>query len=247
MTAPVKPIPENAAALQTQLEVRLGLSGLGSEFVLTALTHKSYCNEHREQQLKDNERLEFLGDAVVDMAIGQRLFERFPLAAEGELSKLRALLVNEEGLAVIARGLSLGELLILGRGEEMTLGRNKTSLLADALEAVIGAVYLSVGMIETLALIDRLFDAPMQQVFEGKAPKDYKSILQEDAQSRHKTAPKYRVVSETGPDHEKVFEVEVSIGSAVFARSQGRSKKEAEQMAARETLAMLREAIAASR
>jgi ribonuclease III len=241
MSASVKPAPENLVALQSQLEARLAVSGLNSAFVLAALTHKSFCNEHREQSWKDNERLEFLGDAVVDLGVGQRLFERSPLAAEGELSKLRALLVNEEGLATIAKGLGLGELLILGKGEDLTQGRSKPSVLADALEAVIGAVYLSLGMPTTLQLVDRLFGEAIIQVFEGKANKDYKSLLQEDAQSRHKASPRYRVVSESGPDHEKVFEVEVSIGAVVYARSPGRSKKEAEQSAAKQALEALKD------
>ncbi len=233
-------LPKEMSSVQEKLEARLGISGIETQHLLAALTHKSYCNEHREQPYKDNERLEFLGDAVVNLAIGQRLFERFPLASEGELSKLRAVMVNEEGLAAIARHYRLGELLILGKGEEGTHGRAKSSLLADALEAVLGAVYLSLGMAPTLQLIDRLFAEPLQHALSGNVPQDYKSILQEDAQSRLKTAPKYRVVSETGPDHEKTFEVEVSIGATTFARSTGRSKKEAEQHAAKETLAMIK-------
>lgn len=221
------------------LEARVG-QGLGDPTTaLAALTHKSYCNEHREQPCTDNERLEFLGDAVVDLAIGQRLYERFPKATEGELSKLRALIVNTDGLAAIARSLALGELLLLGRGEELTGGREKPSVLADALEAVIGALYLSHGMPAVLALVDGAFRDALDGVAEGRQGKDYKTLLQEDAQGRLKAAPRYRVVSEQGPDHEKVFEVEVSIGAQVFARSTGRSKKEAEQAAARATLEQL--------
>jgi ribonuclease-3 len=223
----------------SSLEARVLLSFADKEIALAALTHKSYCNEHRLEACVDNERLEFLGDAVVDLAIGHRLMERFPRANEGELTKLRALIVNEEGLARVARALGLGELLLLGRGEELSGGRDKPSVLADALEAVIGAIYLGNGMPAVMAFVDRFFGEALDGVAEGRQGQDYKSMLQEDAQSRLRASPKYRVVSESGPDHEKIFEVEVTIGTDVYARSSGRSKKEAEQAAARETLAML--------
>ncbi len=221
------------------LEEKVQVTFVDKALALSALTHKSYCNEHKDQPVTDNERLEFLGDAVVDMVIGQRLMERFPKANEGELSKLRALIVNEEGLSRLARHLGLGHLLLLGRGEMMTGGREKSSVLADALEAVVGAMYLSNGMPVVLDFIDRVFGEALDGVADGRQGQDYKSLLQEDAQSRLKAAPRYRVVREQGPDHEKIFEVEVMIGNDVFARSTGRSKKEAEQSAARETLSML--------
>ncbi len=223
------------------LEIRLGVPLLRKDLGLAALTHKSYANEHREGRLQDNERLEFLGDAVVDLAISHRLMERFPAAAEGELSKLRALIVNEEGLARIARALNLGELLLLGRGEELTGGREKSSVLADALEAVIGAVYFSSGMDTVMALVDRHFTEALEGVADGRSGLDYKTKLQEDVHLRLKLSPRYRVVSEAGPDHEKTFEVEVTIGSELYARATGRNKKEAEQAAARATLEMLRQ------
>ncbi|PZR09793.1 MAG: ribonuclease III [Archangium gephyra] len=210
---------------------------------LVALTHKSYCNEHKDEPCFDNERLEFLGDAVVDLAIGQRLMERFPRADEGELSKLRALIVNEEGLARVARVVGVGELLLLGRGEELTGGREKNSLLADALEAVIGALYTGNGMPAVLVFIDTFFGEALDGVAEGRSGRDNKSLLQEAAQSRLKSSPRYRVISESGPEHEKIFEVEVSIAGELFARSTGRSKKEAEQAAAEKTLEMLEQRV----
>jgi ribonuclease-3 len=206
---------------------------------LVALTHKSYINEHKDEPQDDNERLEFLGDAVVDLAIGQRLMERFPRANEGELSKLRALIVNEEGLARVARAVGLGDLLLLGRGEALTGGRDKPSVLADALEAVVGALYLGNGMPAVLEFIDAFFGEALEGVAEGRQGRDHKSVLQEAAQQRLKSSPRYRVVSESGPEHEKIFEVEVSIAGEMYARSTGRSKKEAEQAAAEKTLAML--------
>ncbi|MBL9036986.1 MAG: ribonuclease III [Archangium sp.] len=223
----------------TALERCLGVTFVDPALASTALTHKSYCNEHKDEPCADNERLEFLGDAVVDLVIGQRLMQRFPQADEGELSKLRALIVNEEGLSRIARGLGLGDLLLLGRGEAMTGGRDKSSVLADAIEAVVGALYLSNGMDPVLAFVDRVFAEALDGVAAGRLGHDYKSRLQEDAQGRLKAAPRYRVVREHGPEHEKIFEVEVLIGTDVFARSSGRSKKEAEQAAARATLEML--------
>ncbi|XXF81592.1 ribonuclease III [Myxococcaceae bacterium GXIMD 01537] len=228
----------HAERIQT-LETRLGVPLAKPDLGLQALTHKSYVNEHKDAGLQDNERLEFLGDAVVDLAISHRLMERFPSASEGELSKLRALIVNEEGLARIARRLQLGEVLLLGRGEELTGGRTKSSVLADALEAVIGAVYLGSGLEVLLGLVDHHFAEALDGVAQGRSGLDYKTKLQEDAQTRLKVAPRYRVVSEVGPDHEKTFEVEVTIGADLYARATGRSKKEAEQAAARATLEML--------
>jgi len=221
------------------LERRLALIISDRALALRAITHKSYCNEHKDESLEDNERLEFLGDAVVDLAIGHRLMDRFPKANEGELSKLRALIVNEEGLGRIGRALSLGDVLLLGRGEELTGGRDKTSLIADALEAVIGALFLSDGMPAVMGFIDRVFAEALEGVAEGRQGQDHKSVLQETSQSLFKASPRYRVVGETGPDHEKIFEVEVSIGAEIFARSTGRSKKEAEQAAAKDTLQVL--------
>jgi ribonuclease-3 len=235
-SAPRFKTPEERLAA---LEQRIAVTVSNKALALTAITHKSYCNEHKELVLEDNERLEFLGDAVVDLAIGHRLMERFPRADEGELSKLRALIVNEEGLGRIGRALGLGEVLLLGRGEELTGGRDKVSLIADATEAVIGAMFLSDGMGAVMPFIDRVFAEALDGVAEGRQGQDYKSLLQEEGQSRFKASPRYRVVGETGPDHEKIFEIEVSIGGETFARSSGRSKKEAEQAAAKDTLVIL--------
>lgn len=246
LSAPSPPDPNGRrpASLTAQervasLEQHLATTFSDKELALSALTHKSWCNEHRGEPSHDNERLEFLGDAVVDLTIGQRLMERFPQASEGELSKLRALIVNEEGLVRIARAVNLGELLLLGRGEERTGGRDKASVLADALEAVIGALYLSNGMPAVLELIDRVFADAIDGAASGRQGHDSKSHLQEALQSRLKASPRYRVCGETGPEHEKVFEVEVLVGGEIWARSTGRSKKEAEQAAARAALEVL--------
>ncbi len=227
---------ERVAVLQTRVLTTFA----DASIAISALTHKSWCNEHKDEPNADNERLEFLGDAVVDLAVGQRLYERFPLAHEGELSKLRALVVNEESLATIARDLGLGELLLLGKGESQLGGRDKSSVLSDALEAVIAAMYLCGGGLPAVfAFVDRFFGTALAGVATGAQGDDYKSRLQEQAQSRLRASPRYRVVGESGPDHEKTFEVEVMIGEQTYARASGRSKKDAEQAAARLALQQL--------
>jgi ribonuclease-3 len=162
--------------------------------------------------------------------------EKFASADEGELSKLRALIVNEDALARVARELRLGELLRMGRGEDLTGGRSKSSVLADALEAVIAAVYLTQGLSGAMAVVDRHFAEALAGVADGRSGDDYKTRLQELMQSQSRPAPRYRIVAEEGPDHAKTFEVEVSVGAEVFGRATGRNKKEAEQAAARKTL-----------
>jgi ribonuclease-3 len=221
------------------LQERLGVEVLHPALGLAALTHKSYCNEHRSDLTVDNERLEFLGDAVVDLVVSHRLMEKFPEADEGELSKLRALIVNEDALARVARELRVGELLRMGRGEELTGGRDKSSVLADALEAVLAAVYLTQGLAGAMAVVDRHFADALAGVAEGRSGDDYKTRLQELMQSQGRAAPRYRVVSEEGPDHAKTFEIEVSVGGELLGRATGRNKKEAEQAAARKTLELV--------
>ena len=218
------------------LEQRLGLALPDAPLALAALTHKSYVNEHRGEALSDNERLEFLGDAVIDLAVSHRLMERFPAAREGELSKIRAAVVDEAGLARIARELDLGSLLRLGRGEELTGGRQKSSLLADALEAVIAAVYLVGGLEPVLGIVDRFLGEAFARAAEGTLDRDFKTQFQELAQSRLRATPRYRVVAERGPDHSKIFEVELELRGEVAGRGEGRSKKDAEQAAAKMAL-----------
>lgn len=226
---PAAEAPEPVAAL----ELRLGVALRDRATALAALTHKSFVNEHRGEPQTDNERLEFLGDAVIDLAVSHRLMERFPGAREGELSKLRAAVVDEQGLAGLARALDLGPLLRLGRGEELTGGRRKASLLADAMEAVIAAVYLDAGLDGVLALVDRFLGDAFARAAAGTLDRDYKTQLQEQAQSRLRATPRYRVVAERGPDHAKVFEVELDLRGEVLGTGQGRSKKDAEQAAAK--------------
>ena len=220
------------------LEERLGTTFSRPELALTALTHSSYANEHPEERLKDNERLEFLGDAVVDLAVSQRLYERFPDAPEGQMSRMHAYLVDTVGLARVARGLKLGELLLLGRGEERSGGRDRNSVLADALEAILAALYLDSGLEAVQSVVDRHFAEVLDEVSRTFG-RDFKTRLQQLVQERLKLPPVYQVVSESGPDHRKIFEVEVCIGSEVFGRGTGSSKREAEQAAARHTLELI--------
>lgn len=223
------------------LEARLGVTFPDRALALTALTHKSWVNEHRESGTADNERLEFLGDAVVDLAVSQRLMERFPEAREGVLSKMRAAVVDEQGLSEMARALELGPLLRLGRGEELTRGREKPSLLCDAMEAVIAVLYLSGGLPAVLGLVDRFLGEAFDRAVAGTLDRDYKTQLQELAYGRLRTVPVYRILEERGPDHAKVFVVEVEVAPDLVARAEGRSKKDAEQSAALRCLQALSE------
>jgi ribonuclease-3 len=204
-----------------------------------ALTHKSHVNERKSPDRKHNERLEFLGDAVLSLIISDHLATRYPQLSEGALSKLKAKLVSEISLAGAARRLELGARLQLGRGEELSKGRGKPSLLADALEAVIAAVYLDGGLeasrIFTLdVLAEELQQIDSLQVQPGGD--DYKTRFQEWCQKRYDSLPRYITVRETGPDHQKLFEVEVQVDGKVVGAGQGYSKKEAEQEAAQRAL-----------
>ena len=204
-----------------------------------ALTHKSYVNERREQDYKHNERLEFLGDAVLSLVISDYLAKHYPALSEGGLSKLKATLVSEATLANAARRLDLGSRLKLGRGEERSKGRDKASVLADALEAVIAAVYLDGGFeasrTVTIAILsDELRQIESLQMKPGG--EDSKTRLQEWCQRRYDSLPQYLTLSETGPDHLKVFDIEVRVNDEVLGRGKGYSKKEAEQAAAKQAL-----------
>jgi ribonuclease III len=199
-----------------------------------AFHHSSYVNELGNQDIRDNERLEFLGDAVLDLAISHILMERFERAKEGDLSKCRAAVVNEKGLVHIANNLELGRYLLLGKGEEATHGREKYSILANTVEALLGALYLDAGFAKTKEVIVRLFSPLIEEL--DLANGDYKSLLQEFTQNVHKTRPEYRLVHEKGPPHDRTFQVAVYLNGSTIANGEGKSKKEAEQNAAKEAL-----------
>ena len=201
-----------------------------------ALTHKSHLQGKQGEALKDNERLEFLGDAVLGLIISEYLAKTYPDLTEGDLSQTRAQLVRQSSLAQAARRLELGSLFRLGRGEERTHGREKSSLLANTLEAVIAAVYLDGGLGPARAFVLKALEDKLRALDQSNLQaswQDYKSQLQEWCQQKCFTIPEYRLVSESGPDHEKVFDVEVSIQGVIRGRGIGYNKKSAEQEAAK--------------
>jgi ribonuclease-3 len=205
----------------------------------TALTHRSYSNEIRYPGLSNNERLEFLGDSVIALCISDILIAEFPALKEGDLSKLRASIVNEHSLAEVAALFSLGSYLFLGKGEEASGGRTKTSLLADAFEAVIGALFLDGGYERVFSIIKNIFEPLLTRGIGESDHRDYKSMLQEFCQKEYNTIPRYEHIGKHGPDHDTVFEARISIGGKVEATGSGRSKKMAEQDAARKSLEKL--------
>jgi len=200
------------------------------------LRHKSFVHETFQGDGQDNERLEFLGDAILDLVISHLIMERHPEYAEGNLSRLRAAVVNEVRLAKIARELALGEYLLLGKGEEMTGGRGKNSILAASLEALLAAVYLDGGYKKAFRVISQLFSLHLGMAEEEGFYQDFKTKLQEISQETLKAIPRYLLVKEFGPDHDKVFGVKVLIQEKVVGAGAGKSKKEAEQRAAKRTL-----------
>lgn len=210
------------------------------DHLIEALTHKSYLNESRIPGLKDNERFEFLGDAVLDLVTSEELSALYPSAPEGELSKMKSRIVSERALARIAARLELGRFLFLGRGEELTGGREKPSILADALEAVIAAVYHDGGYEAAKRFILESFADEFNWEDLAAETADFKTELQEICQRKFDTLPRYQVLRETGPDHEKVFEVELTILDKKSGVGTGKTKKEAEQQAAREALEKFR-------
>ena len=217
-----------------KLDKKLGHRFKKKELIEEALRHSSYVNENRDLKLEDNERLEFLGDAVLDLAISHILMEKFSDLREGDLSKYRATVVNENSLCKVARGLDLGEHVMLGKGEEMTNGREKPSILANTMEAVLGALYLDTGFEKTKEIISLLFMPLITSIKSKKSSNDHKSALQEYTQNHLKILPEYLLIDENGLPHKKIFKVAVKIGETLMAEGTGRSKKEAEQKAAKE-------------
>ena len=224
---------------EEQFEDRLGHKFQNPELLRRALTHSSVLPELRAagegsfDAAEDNEQLEFLGDAVLDLLASEYLLEKFPQWSEGQLSKSRARLVNSQALDLAARRLHLGEHLRLGRGEEKTGGREKPALLADAFEAVVAAIYLDAGLAAAREMLKAtLFEFALEERGSTLFETDRKSALQEFLQGRGKPPAEYRLAAESGPDHQKTFEVEVWVNGSCMASGQGGTKKEAEQRAA---------------
>ncbi len=204
-----------------------------------ALTHRSYLNEQENSGLGDNERLEFLGDAVLDFAITRVLFDQFPMMPEGELTRLRAALVRTDTLAEVAAQIGIGDVLRMGRGEELTGGRQRRNLLCDAFEALLGALYLDQGLERAAEFVVPRLMPMVDYILAEGLHIDARSKLQEWSQAVHNLTPVYVVTDEDGPDHEKQFTVEVVIGERIVGQGQGRSKQLAAQAAARNALKAL--------
>jgi ribonuclease-3 len=214
------------------LEQIIGVTFRDRALLEQALVHRSYLNENPDFALPSNERLEFLGDAVVGLVVAEKLYHEFPHLCEGKMTKLRAALVRQETLASLAASLGLGGYLRLGRGEEVSGGRSRQTNLARAFEAVVGAVFLDQGFAVAADSTLRLFGDQLHRITEGSLTADYKSRLQEVVQAEQRLTPVYRVVEASGPDHDKRFVVEVMVGDIVIGRGVGRSKRMADEEAA---------------
>ncbi len=205
-----------------------------------AITHKSFSNENTKMALRDNERMEFLGDSVLSIIISTYIFDHFPDYPEGELAKMRSVIVSEPILALKAREINLGKYILLGKGEELSGGRKRDSILADTMEALMGAIYLDMGIKVATKFVLNIFKEVIEEVEQGKYLQDYKTMLQELIQKDSFSRPNYLVTDEEGPDHNKTFTVEVCHNDKVLGSGKGSSKKEAEQSAARIALKKLK-------
>ena len=219
------------------LEQRLGYRFQKAQLLENALTHSSYANENKHSGLSSNERLEFLGDSILGFVVAEYLFQKYPDRPEGELTRLRADLVCEKSLAKVAQELHLGDFLKLGHGEEQSGGRKRESILADAVESVLAASYLDGGFEAAKGIIGRRL---LQKASEAEPRNyDYKTALQELVQREKDQVLQYRLLSETGPDHDKTFVVEVALNNRMVGRGSGSSKKRAEQAAAADAIKLL--------
>ena len=220
-----------------ELEGKIGYTFKDKTLFKQALTHSSYANEHRHEGLKDNERLEFLGDAVLEIISSEYLFYNYPDMAEGEMTKLRASIVCEPTLALCTHEISLGSYLFLGKGEERTGGRNRDSIVSDAMESVIGAIYLDGGFASAKEFIHKFI---LKDIEHKKLFYDSKTILQEVVQANG-IEVKYEMIGEKGPEHDKIFEVCASAGDLFNVKAEGHTKKAAQQKAAYNALILLKE------
>jgi ribonuclease-3 len=221
------------------VETALGLAFEDKTLLRRALTHRSYLNENHDHELQDNERLEFLGDAVLDFVVGEYLYHRFPKQDEGTLTSLRAALVCTRSLAELAQQIGLGKLLLLGRGEDDGGGRQRPAVLCGAFEALTGALYLDQGLPRVSDFCMPLFEPALDHVLRNNLDKDAKSVLQELSQAQLGHTPRYRTVGAHGPDHDRVFTVAVTVHGVTYGKGQGRSKQLAAQAAAEAALKQL--------
>ena len=221
------------------LEAKLGYSFRDRNLLINALLHRSHIHVTGQDREQSNERLEFLGDAVLGMVVNERLFHQFPERSEGDLTKMKSLLVCGVRLSEVAVTFDLGIHIRMSRSEAATGGRQRSSILADTTEAIIGAVYLDGGLAPAAAVIERIVLAGSDKILARRSLRNYKSRLQEMIQARFKTPPRYKVLEVTGPDHDRLFKVVVKINGKGMGEGEGRNKKSAEQSAAREALSRI--------
>ncbi len=225
----MQPKPDN-------LEEKVGVKFKNPDLLIEALTHRSYLNEYPKWRLPHNERLEYLGDAVLELMVTEELFSRFPSYPEGQLTVLRAALVNYQTLSKIAEEIKLQSFILLSRGEKKDMGKAREVILANAMEAVIGAMYLDHGFEPTRKFVKKFVMARLDEIMKTKSYKDAKSELQEIVQERLKVTPTYKVLEESGPAHKRVFKIGVYFGEKLIASGSGASKQDGEIEAAKEAV-----------
>lgn len=230
---------ENTASLRGEKENifnfqdKINIHFVNPDLLFTAFKHRSYLNVSNEERTASNERLEFLGDAVLDLVVTQYLYEKFPKRAEGQLSKIKSILVSKPVLAELAFRLSIGDYILINKGEEKTGGRQRKSILADTVEAIIGAIYIDQGMEGVQNFINENLLSNFKSIMQRELFRNYKSILLEYAQSHLNELPEYCIIDEIGPDHDKEFIIAVNLSHKEVGRGRGKSKKRAEQEAAK--------------
>lgn len=241
---PQKPgvLRESERLAFTELQQELNIIFKQPALLYQAFTHSSYVNEHRRRHYTDNERLEFLGDAVLELSVSHYLYQKYPEMTEGELTKLRAAIVCEPSLVIFANELGFGKYILLGKGEELTGGRTRPALLADVFESFIGALYLDQGLEPVVAFLDVVL-FPKVEIGAFSHVMDYKSQLQELVQQKNNGALTYEIIDEKGPAHSRIFVTRVSLADKELGIGNGRSKKEAEQQAAQLAIRKLQEAV----
>lgn len=211
------------------LQVKIDYTFKDENKLVKALTHRSYINEHRDENLQSNETYEFLGDSILEFWISDKLFRQFPQFNEGDLTNLRSLIVCTQNLSLIASNINLGNFIMLSKGEERHGGRTNQSILADTFEAILGSIYLDDGIVPAFKFLDKTLTESISKLSSKQIYKDPKSLFQEIAQSKRGITPKYQTVSESGPDHQKNFEVAVYVGEELVATGCGNSKQKAEE------------------
>ncbi len=235
-------IPDSILETVNKLEQKIGYQYRNKQYAINALVHSSYSNEHHSFAAKNNERLEFLGDAILDFVLSLMLYNNQANLSEGEMSKMRALIVCEASLNICAQKIGLGEMILLGRGEEANGGRTRPSILSDAMEAVIGSIYLDGGMDEAEGFIMDLLGDIYHKAVNGMLFMDYKTALQEELQKSGDAQIQYKLMEAMGPDHSRTFKISVYANGKAIGVGVGKTKKDAEQMAAKAALEEINQA-----